>query len=132
MRLFLVFILLGFPFLEIWLLFKLFSQYGWLFFAYLVLVGVLGYRLLQDEKLMMLGRMAQTLTSGQTPAKAMFASFKNIIAGILLMIPGVVTDAIAVVLLLIPVEKLSASSAPYQQRGAANDDVIEGEFRRED
>jgi len=46
------------------------------------------------------------------------------------VIPGVITDAIAVILLLIP-STPSASSAAFK-RGAANDDIIEGEYTRED
>jgi UPF0716 protein FxsA len=41
---------------------------------------------------------------------------------------------IAVILLLVPIKNNQASNtqSPYQARQAANDDVIEGEFRRED
>ena len=46
------------------------------------------------------------------------------------MIPGVITDAIAVVLLLLP--GASSPSAAAFKHGAANDDVIEGEYTRED
>lgn len=135
MRFFLVLILLGFPILEIWLMIELFDEYGWAFFAYLVLVGFFGVRLLKDEKVMMFGRMAQTLQTGQTPIKALMSSFKNMVAGVLLVIPGVITDAIAVVLLLLPSVKV-AQNPSQATRGAAasaaNDDIIEGEFTRED
>lgn len=133
MRFFLLLILLGFPVLEIWLMIELFDQYGWAFFAYLVVVAFLGWRLLKDEKLMMLGRMTQTLQAGQTPMKALMSSFKNMVAGVLLIIPGVMTDAIAVGLLLIPSVKVAANSAQGgRTASAANDDIIEGEFTRED
>jgi UPF0716 protein FxsA len=132
-------ILLAFPVLEIWLLIELGSRYGVWVLVYLVTVAVLGWRLLQDEKLLMFGRMAQTLTQGGTPAKALFGSAKNLIAGIFLIIPGVLSDALAVVLLLIPSAKVGytgpmhdGAQPPPSQQKAANDDVIEGEFRRED
>lgn len=135
MRFFLLVILLGFPLLELWLMIELFQAYGWAFFCYLVLVGFLGFRLLKDEKIMMLGRMAQTIQAGQTPMKALLSSFKNMAAGVLLIIPGVVTDAIAVILLLIPSVK-TPNTGKHQTHNAstpaANDDVIEGEFTRED
>lgn len=135
-------ILLAFPVLEIWLLIELGSRYGIWLLAYLLIVAILGWRLLLDEKLLVFGRMAQTLTQGGTPAKALFGSAKNLIAGVLLIIPGVVSDVLAVILLLIPSAKPmftqpmpgGADNPGARSTGtkAANDDVIEGEFRRED
>lgn len=137
-------ILLAFPVLEIWVLIELGSRYGWALLGYLVVMAILGWRLILDEKVMIFGRVAQTLVQGGTPAKALFGSAKNMIAGILLIIPGVITDVFAVILLLIPSPKpLSfeqndptgfGNGAPNNPKGrrAANDDVIEGEFKRED
>ncbi|CAG0976439.1 hypothetical protein MTYP_01515 [Methylophilaceae bacterium] len=127
-------ILLAFPVLEIWLLIELASRYGWPLLGYLVLMAILGWRLIQDEKLLIVGRVTQNMLNGGTPAKVLFGSAKNLIAGILLIIPGVITDAIAAILLLIPSQPPIASSGSTQSTGrrAANDDVIEGEFRRED
>jgi len=129
---FVLLILLAFPVLEIWLLIALAAQYGWWLLLYLAVVAILGYRLIKDEQLLMFGRMAQTLTQGGTTAKALFGSAKNLIAGILLIIPGVITDAIAVILLLLPSAKVGPGAKQARARKAANDDVIEGEFRRED
>ena len=130
-------ILLAFPVMEIWLLVELGSRYGWWLGAYLLLVAILGWRLILDEKLLMLGRMAQTLSQGGTPAKAIFGSAKNLVAGVLLILPGIISDAIAVLLLLVPAPKPVFVSRETPGNGstggrAANDDVIEGEFRRED
>jgi len=130
MRLFMMLILLAFPVLEIWLIIDLTAQYGWWFIAYLVIVTFLGWRLIQEEKQLFAGRMMQTLAQNASPGSALFGSVKNLIAGILLVIPGVMTDGIAVILLLIP-STSSPSKAAFKQ-GAANDDVIEGEYTRED
>ncbi|MDP1767122.1 MAG: FxsA family protein [Methylotenera sp.] len=131
MRLILTLALLAFPIAEIWILINLFQQYGWWVLLYLVAVGLLGLQLIRDEKLLFSGRMMQSLSQGGNPMKAMFGSARNIFAGVLLIIPGVITDLIAVVLLLIPVKNDVLKSPKYTQK-AANDDVIEGEFRRED
>jgi UPF0716 protein FxsA len=137
-------ILLAFPVLEIWLLVELAYRYGWVLLAYLLVVAILGWRLILDEKLMIFGRIAQTLAEGGTPAKILFGSAKNMIAGILLIIPGVISDVLAVILLLIPSPKpvsfeqdsvngFGQTAGKKSRAGkAANDDVIEGEFRRED
>lgn len=130
MRLFMLLILLAFPALEIWLLVDLGAKYGWWLVVYLVLVTILGWRLIQEEKQLFAGRMMQTLMQSTSPGSALFGSVKNLLAGILLVIPGVITDIIAVILLLIP-SAPSPSKAAFKQ-GAANDDVIEGEYTRED
>ncbi|ACT47071.1 FxsA family protein [Methylotenera mobilis] len=134
MRLLIGLILLAFPVAEIWLLIELGQQYGWWLLVYLVGIAVLGVRLIQEEKSKFSGRMMQTLSAGNHPMKAMFGSARNIIAGVLLIIPGVITDIIAVILLLVPIKNSQTPNAqsPYQAGHAANDDVIEGEFRRED
>ncbi len=131
MRLILTLALLAFPIAEIWILINLFQQYGWWVLLYLVAMVLLGLQLIRDEKLLFSGRMMQSLSQGGNPMKAMFGSARNIIAGILLIIPGVLTDIVAVVLLLIPVDKNAIKSSTFKQQ-AANDDVIEGEFHREE
>ena len=131
MRLILTLALLAFPIAEIWILVNLFQQYGWWVLLYLVAMVLLGLQLIRDEKLLFSGRVMQSLSQGGNPLKAMFGSARNIVAGILLIIPGVITDLIAVVLLLIPVDKSAIKSTTFKQQ-AANDDVIEGEFHREE
>jgi UPF0716 protein FxsA len=131
MRLIITLALLAFPIAEIWILINLFHQYGWWVLLYLVAMVLLGLQLIRDEKLLFSGRLMQSLNQGGNPMKAMFGSARNIIAGILLIIPGVLTDLIAVVLLLIPVSKSEIKSSTFRQQ-AANDDVIEGEFHREE
>ena len=131
MRLIVILALLVFPIAEIWILINLFQQYGWWVLLYLVAMVLLGLQLIRDEKLLFSGRMMESLSQGGNPMKAMFGSARNIIAGILLIIPGVISDLIAVVLLLIPVNKSAVKSSTFKQQ-AANDDVIEGEFHREE
>lgn len=131
MRLILTLASLAFPIAEIWILINLFQQYGWLVLLYLGAVALLGLQLIRDEKLLFSGRMMQSLSQGGNPMKAMFGSARNIFAGVLLIIPGVITDLIAVVLLLIPV-KNDPLKSPKNTQKASNDDVIEGEYRRED
>jgi UPF0716 protein FxsA len=132
MRSFIPLILLVFPFAEIFLLVKLAYLYGWWLFVYLVVIGYLGLQLIRGEKLMASAKMMQSLGAGGNPVKAMLGSARNMVAGILLIIPGVISDVIAVILLLIPIQSQPQAGAMpnetnrYQQ--PSNDDVIEGEF----
>lgn len=130
--LFILAILLAFPILEIWLLIELGNRYGWWLLFYLILMAVLGWRLILEEKLFMLGRIAQTLAQGGTPMKALFGSFKNLLAGILLIIPGVLSDFIALMLLLLPTTKTEPVHQKDHSPNSTDNDVIEGEFHREE
>jgi len=141
MRFLIGLILLAFPFAELFLLINLADRYGWWLLFYLVVIGYLGLQLIRGEKLLLTAKMMQSIAAGGNPVKTMLGSARNMVAGILFIIPGVITDIIGVILLLVPVSKQNpnpttkpyeqASQQPYQQKPeprAANDDVIEGEF----
>jgi UPF0716 protein FxsA len=135
MRFIILLILLAFPIAEIFLLIELANRYGWWLLVYLVVIGYLGLQLIRGEKLMMSAKMMQSLAAGGNPVKTLLGSARNMIAGVLLMIPGVMTDVIAAILLLIPFGKPNletGANQSYQRSSnntrAANDDVIEGEF----
>lgn len=131
--LFILAILLAFPVLELWILVELGQEYGWWLLAYLLIMVFLGWRLIQDEKQLVFGRLAQALAAGGTPASVMFGSAKNFVAGILLMLPGILSDILAAILLLLPSSGPDVHAGAFRGKNrAANDDVIEGEFRRED
>lgn len=132
MPLIILVLLIAFPIAEIWILIHLADEYGWWVLLYLVVVTMLGLQLIREEKLLFSGRMMQSLMQGGNPVKAVFGSARNIIAGVLLVIPGAITDIIAIILLLIPVKNNKTTSDKFTNKPAANDDVIEGEFKRED
>ncbi len=132
MRFFAMLILLAFPFAEIFLLVKLAHLYGWWLGLYLVLVSLLGLQLIKDERAMFSAKMMQSVSAGANPFSAMMGSARNMMAGVLLLIPGVITDAIAAILLLIPIRQAKLGSGTSHSKttysSAANDDIIEGEF----
>lgn len=134
MRLLLLIILLAFPVAEIWVLIDLAQRFGWWLGLYLVLVSYLGWQLIQEEKQLLAGRMMQTLMQSPGPNLAILGGVKNLFAGVLLMIPGVITDLIAVFLLLIPGAKPMQGSPFHHNKpfDSTNDDVIEGEYTREE
>lgn len=143
MRLFFLVILLAFPVAEIYLLVTLGQRYGWWLLLYLVVITYLGLQLIRGEKEMMSAKVMQSLKAGGNPMKTIMGSARNMVAGILLVIPGVMTDIIAVILLLIPIQqpKVNPTAGGYQtdtsgfeanfkdaNKRSANDEVIEGEF----
>lgn len=127
MRLLLTIFLLSMPVAEIWGIFKLGALYGWWFFFYMVLVTYLGWRLMREEKQLVFAKIMSAMSQGGNPIKTIVGSARNLFVGILFIIPGVITDFFAIILLLIPIKE-SASRNINSQEG----DVIEGEYRRDD
>ena len=134
MRLIVTLFLITLPFFEIWGLFKLGAEYGWWFFGYIVVMAILGWQLIQDEKMMVIPKLVAMMSQGGNLISGILGSAKNLLAGALFLFPGVITDLIGIVLLLIPVQaSLNKNANPFQQDAhKKNDDIIEGEYRRED
>tara|TARA_B100000767_G_scaffold273674_1_gene304522 strand:- start:3445 stop:3870 length:426 start_codon:yes stop_codon:yes gene_type:complete len=138
MRSILLFGLILLPFAEIWGYFKFGSLYGWWFLLYLIVMAVLGWRLIQEEKTLVLSRFMSTMAHGGNPMKLIVGAAKNLMAGGLFLFPGIFTDIIAFILLLIPMsgddESLNKNEAsPFgKKKGTNSDDIIEGEYHRDD
>ena len=138
MRSILLFGLILLPFAEIWGYFKFGDLYGWWFLLYLIVMAVLGWRLIQEEKTLVLSRFMSTMAHGGNPMNLIVGAAKNLMAGGLFLFPGIFTDIIAFILLLIPIsgddENLNRNEAnPFGKKKETNsDDVIEGEYHRDD
>ena len=122
-----VLLVLSFPVLEAIGLYWLANQIGWWVLVWLALSAMTGLTLIRFERTAWSMRLLSTLQSGSHLGASLFASGRMLLAGILLVFPGVISDLLALVLLLLPGTLKSRSRVPR----AANDDVLEGEFRRE-
>jgi UPF0716 protein FxsA len=99
MRLALLFI--GLPLLELYILIKIGSYLGaFLTIALIILTGILGLLLARLEGLRTLRQIRQNLSQGIVPAEEMLDSVLIFIGGVLFVIPGVITDFAALVLLI--------------------------------
>ncbi len=127
MRLLLIAILLGFPLLEAVVLVRLSETLGWWVLAWMILAACAGMALIKEARFAMLARLAAGLAEGQFSIVALTDSARTVVAGILLIFPGVVSDLIALTLLLLPGPRLASDSASRRRRDAT---LIEGEFRR--
>ncbi len=65
--------------------------------------------------------------AGHTPIAVVWSTGRRFLAGTLLIFPGIFSDLLGLLLLLWPGPKL-----PPPGRATRDDDVIEGEFRREE
>ena len=126
MRVLLLLMLLGFPLLEIVVLARLAEAGGWWVLAWVALAAAAGFVLLKEARFALLARLGSALAAGQFPIAALIDSARTVLAGLLLILPGVVSDGIAFALLLLP-RAVPAEVGTRQPAGS----VIEGRFRRE-
>ena len=124
---FILFALIAFPVAEAWSIMWVAGHVGWWALAWLVTAFFGGIALIRFERIAFAPRMLFSMQRGDSPFRALFASTRLFVAGGLLMFPGLITDVMALALLLYP----GTWRRPPIARPAANDDIIEGEFRRE-
>ncbi len=100
--LFLLFTLM--PLLELWLLFQLSGVFGfWTTIAVVLLTGFVGAWLAKMQGWLTIIRIRSELAEGKLPAEAMGDGVMLLVAGVLLITPGVITDVVGLSLLLPPV-----------------------------
>ena len=126
MRLVLFAILLGFPLLEAVVLVRLSQVMGWWIVAWLVLAACAGVALIKEARFALVARLAAGLAQGQFSIVALTDSARTVIAGLFLIFPGVISDVIALMLLLLPGPRAPVEIVTRRPGGA----LVEGEFRR--
>ena len=100
--LFLLFILM--PLLELWLLFQLSGVFEfWTTIAVVLLTGMVGAWLAKMQGWATMFRIQSQMRAGKMPAEAMGDGVMILVAGVLLITPGVLTDVFGLSLLLPPV-----------------------------
>lgn len=125
MRLLPILILLGFPALEIYFLVRIANEIGWWTGVWLLTSAVLGAALVREAGIGLAARLVVALQQGQPVLNGLMDSGRTVIAGLLLIFPGVISDIMAVVILILPLRGRFAA-----QPSVASDGVINGEFHR--
>lgn len=138
------------PIVEMWVLIKVGSQIGALATISLVfLAALLGLTLLRKQGASVLMRANQRMQMGEVPAREMVDGMFLAVGGILLLIPGFVTDALALVCLLPGVRywllgksfknvvfrthtTAGGFAGGKKPHGGDPGDIIEGEFKRQE
>ena len=126
MRLVLIGILLGFPLLEAVILVRLTQVFGWWMLAWVVLAACAGIALIKEARFALLARLAAGVAQGRFSISALTDSARTVLAGLFLIFPGVISDVIALMLLLLPSSRAMNEVAQRPPQRA----FIEGEFRR--
>ncbi len=138
---------LGFPLLEIAVLILVGQWIGfWPTLGLLVLSAVVGMLVIRRQGVAMLGRMFDSVSRGGLVITSIVDSYAMIVAGCLLIVPGFITDALGLALLVPPLRRwlLAAvlpgmrtpprDAAPTREPGASakRPIVIEGSYERLD
>lgn len=140
--LFVLFVIL--PILEMYVLIKVGALIGAMPTIGLVLLtAVIGAALLRRQGLSTLQRAQWRMQVGELPAEEMVEGFALAVAGVLMLTPGFITDAMGLFLLVPPTRKLLiryflarvtvVQASGGNAAGRKNDShTIEGEYRRDD
>ena len=140
MRLLLIGILMGFPLLEGAVLYQLAtgpSGHGGWVLAWLVFAFIAGVVLIKEARFSLMTRLAGALSQGQFSLAAFIDSFRTVVAGLLLIFPGIISDVMALILLLLPIREPALEPAAMRNARSSHSPrfypggVIEGEFYRE-
>ena len=129
MRLLLLAILLGFPLLELVVLARLAEAHGWWVLGWVVFAAMAGIALLKEARFALVARVGAALAAGQFSIAAFVDSGRTVLAGLFLIFPGVISDFLALTLLLLP-RRVPEPVHAYA-RARAHRNVIDGQFRRE-
>jgi UPF0716 protein FxsA len=129
MRLLLLAILLGFPVMEILLLARLAETHGWWVLGWVVLAAMAGVALLKEARFALVARLGAALAAGHFSIAAFVDSARTVLAGLFLIFPGVISDLIALTLLLLPRRVPEPVHAHAHARGPGH--VIDGQYHRE-
>lgn len=100
------------------------QKIGWWLLVWLVASAQAGLTLIREEQFAVFGRMMAAAQQGVDPLQAMLTSGRLMLAGILLVFPGVISDGLALLVLIWPRRRTKPRGREL--------DIIEGQFRRED
>ena len=126
MRLLPMLILLGFPALELIVAIRLAHDIGWWLGAWLVISALVGAALVRGAGIGLPGRLATALREGNSILTGVVDSGRTLIAGLLFIFPGVLSDLLAIAILLVPFR------IPLAGNASPTGGIIEGQFRRVD
>lgn len=126
-------IALAFPVLELIGIIRIWDAIGVWTLAWLLLAVLAGSALISLERVAFMPVMAATMMNGGNPFDAIKASGLRFLAGMLLIFPGAISDVMALFMLVWAGFRPPLAQPVRRAPGAAaNDDIIEGDFRRVD
>lgn len=134
-------LVIGVPLIELYLLIEVGSEIGaFATIVLTVLTAVIGTWLVRLQGLGVLARVGRSMAEDEVPALDMMDGALILVAGLFLLLPGFLTDALGFLLLVPPVRqalirryvRFVPLHSVHGEARPAHPRVIEGRFRRED
>lgn len=98
--------LISLPLLELALLVGVAHQIGfWATFAAVLGSGFIGALVISRQSMMVMRQVLEAAHTGQQPAEAVLSSAFAMTAGVLFMVPGFISDGLALILLVPPIRQ---------------------------
>lgn len=124
-------ILLGFPIVDLYATMRIAEWSGVPVWIWLALAIVSGIALLRNERLAFRARTLAAMHGDEPLLRGVVDSGRKVLAGFLLLLPGVISDVMAVALLMLPLNVGSALGAAGARSPFARRD-LDAEYRRID
>jgi UPF0716 protein FxsA len=128
MRIIVLFILLGFPILDIYVTIQFAAWTGVPVWFWLGAGMVGGWALLRNERGSFRAKTHAALSGQATLLSSLLDSGRKVLAGVLFILPGVVSDVAALALLALPINL----TGRLQAQASGGGKVLDGEYRRVD
>ena len=112
MRFVYLMIVLGFPLLDLYATVRFARWTGVPVWAWLGLSVVAGFLLLRNERIAFRARTIAAMHGEHAALRELFDSGRKVLAGFLLLLPGVISDVLALVLLALPLNVGRSGYAP--------------------
>lgn len=135
MRFVVLAILLAFPVADVWLTLRVARWSGIPLWVLLVGSFLVGLLLLRNERIAFRARTVAALRGDHALMRGLLDSGRKVLAGFLLMLPGIVSDVIALTLLLLPLNvgrPFGPQPALAGRAGRRSYDTLDGDYRRHD
>jgi UPF0716 protein FxsA len=138
MRFVILAIVLAFPLADLYLTTRIARWTGVPLWLWLAGSFVAGAALLHNERLEFRMKTVAALHGGQPLMRGLLDSGRRVLAGFLLMLPGIASDVIALLLLALPLNvggsarPVPASAGPVAAPRRGELDTIDGDYRRID
>lgn len=97
--------------------------------------GIAGLWVLTNERMQFRARTVAAFRGDQSLMRGLLDSGRRVLAGILLLVPGILTDAVALVLLLLPINQRGGFGPQPVAAGRAtyrSERTLDGDYRRLD
>ena len=134
MRFAMLVIVLGFPLIDLYATVRFARWTGVPVYAWIGLAAIAGLYLLRNERMAFRANTVAAMHGEQLLLRGLFDSGRKVLAGVLFLLPGILSDVMALVLLALPLN-LGRDFAPRTAtagNSGGGRKAIDGEFRRVD